>query len=92
MAPLIVQMAEQKLAMQHMTHEIHACAERVATLRKELKEAEEQRERDKKAALERRDSERRETRRHRWTLMSGVLFVVLTTLGGIVVQIVTATP
>ena len=85
MAPLIVQMAEQKLQMQHIETEVAACAEKVSTLRKELQDAE-------KAREAQRQAERRESRRNRWTLLSGVAFVVLSTVGGLIVQLTTASP
>jgi hypothetical protein len=39
MAPLIVQMAEQKLAMQHLQTEVHECSTSVSILRKDLADA-----------------------------------------------------
>jgi uncharacterized protein YaaN involved in tellurite resistance len=85
MAPLIVQMAEQKLAMQHLQTEVHECSTSVETLRKDLAEAQALREQQRAA-------ERRESLRNRWTLLTGVLFVVLTTVGGLIVQLTTAGP
>ena len=85
MAPLIVQMAEQKLQMTHLERAVDECAGRVAALRKELQEAEERRETERKA-------ERRDSRKNRWTLISGVAFVVLSTVGSLIVQLSTAHP
>jgi chromosome segregation ATPase len=81
MAPLIVQMAEQKLQMQHIQLELHDVAGRVAQLRADLQAAEEQRDESRAVDL-------REGKRNRWTLLVGVSCVILTTVGGLVVQIV----
>lgn len=80
MAPLIVQMAEQKIQMGHVSNAVDECSARVVALRRDLELTEKAREAERVA-------ERKESRRTRLTLLSGVLFVVLSTVGGLIVQL-----
>jgi hypothetical protein len=80
LAPLVVQMAEQRMMLNNVRDDVHGCTDRLDNLRREL-----QQERERLEAA--RAAEGKESRRNRWALLSGVLFVVLATVGNLVVQI-----
>jgi hypothetical protein len=81
MAPLVVQMAEQRLMLDNVRSEVRGCVGGLEGLRRDIQT---ERERLEQA----RSVEGKETRRNRWALLTGVLFVILATVGNLVVQII----
>jgi t-SNARE complex subunit (syntaxin) len=85
--PLVVGVAELKVGLADVKADVHEASNEVAALRVSLDERERKRAAD---ARERRDQERRDARNNRWVLISGLVFVVLTFIGTVVVQLLVA--
>jgi uncharacterized coiled-coil protein SlyX len=91
MAPLVVQMAEQRLMLDNVRGEVRGCTERLDGLRKDIQEERERLQRSKDAEQKTRDDDRKtegkESRRNRIALFTGVVFVILATVGNLIVQL-----
>lgn len=85
LAPLVVAVAEVKLAISHVEMDARDTRQAIDGLKTELKQREEQREKDEK---ERRVSEQRDSRNFRRTLIGIAIAAVLSPIGTIIVAIV----